>query len=101
MFKSVLCAYACYAMVFYVISQNRSVLTGSQGAKDLVNPFHWFWLSASLQMAVQLCRNGLSDWAGSDTMQTISDWAGSESMHCYVVGWHINHAHISDLCLCL
>ena len=47
-------------------------------------------------MTVQYFREGLRDWAGSDTMQI--NKAGPTANLCTVsvVGWHINQAHIND-----
>ena len=47
-------------------------------------------------MAVQYCRNGLSDWAGSDSMQIHKAGLAANLYTVSVVGWHINHALIND-----
>ena len=75
-------------LVFLEISMRMN----TRGAKDLVYFQTCDFERASLQMTVQLCRNGLSDWAGSDTMQmfeaglavnlcTVMLWAGTSTMH--------------------
>ena len=77
-----------FMRVFLEISMRMN----AQGAEGLVYFQTCDFESAILQMTVQVCRNGLSDWAGSDTMQrteaelaanlcTVMLWAGTSTMH--------------------